>query len=161
MLTIRVLGKGLIPRGFGLAPRMEPFKASLSTIEAIISTRGLTVEMQKPDGTFIQLTPKNMIPMWNSYNDVAIKTATATTVSKPVTPEPKFANTASTAKTETVATVANEKTDVPTSEKADDKAASTEAATESKDDTKGDEKNNSGNFKVVNNPNDHQGKKHH
>lgn len=157
MMIIRVLGSGLIPRGLGLAPRMTPTKASLNTIQTIMSTNGLTVEFCKPDGTWIKLTRENLTGMWAVYgsDDVPVKTAqTTTNVSKPVTPEPKFA-TAAPAETNVV----NEKTEAPVT-KADDKSTDikNEPVVESKD-KKTDEKkgNESNNLKVVNNPND---KKH-
>ena len=49
MLMIRVLGKGLIPRGYGIAPRKDPFKADLTLIMTIMNTPGLKVEFINPD----------------------------------------------------------------------------------------------------------------
>lgn len=71
MLKIQVLGNGMIPRGYGLAPRLEPFPADLTLIKTIMSTHGLTVNMLNPaTGKFVNLTPKNVDKMWKSYKDV-------------------------------------------------------------------------------------------
>lgn len=158
MMTIRVLGSGLIPRGLGLAPRMAPTPASLTLIQTIMATKGLTVEFCKPDGTWIKLTRENLTGMWAAYgaNNATVKPTQTSTAngSKPVTPEPKFA-TAATAPAAT--NVVNEKTEAP-AVKADDKVAEKKdepTSAESKDEKTDEKKNN--NLKVVNNPND---KKH-
>lgn len=68
MLNIQVLGKGLIPRGLGLAPRLEPFPADYTLICTIMQTRGLEVKMVNPDdGKLIKLTPNNVKRMWDKY----------------------------------------------------------------------------------------------
>lgn len=152
MMTIRVLGSGLIPRGLGLAPRMAPTPASLTLIQTIMATKGLTVEFCKPDGTWIKLTRENLTGMWAAYGaNAAPVRLTQTTGSKPVTPEPKFASAVSS----TATNVVNEKTEV-SGVKADDKVAEKKDTPAESKDEKTDEKKN-GNLKVVNNPND---KKH-
>ena len=68
MLNIQVLGNGLIPRGLGLAPRLEPFPADYILICTIMQTRGLEVKMVNPDdGKLIKLTPHNVKRMWDKY----------------------------------------------------------------------------------------------
>lgn len=68
MLNIQVLGNGLIPRGLGLAPRLEPFPADYTLICTIMQTRGLEVKMVNPDdGKLIKLTPNNVKRMWDKY----------------------------------------------------------------------------------------------
>ena len=47
-IPIRVLGTGLIPRGYGLAPRKEPFPADPTLIQTLLNTRGLIVEYVNP-----------------------------------------------------------------------------------------------------------------
>ena len=158
MLTIRVLGTGLIPRGLGLAPRMTPTEAGLTLIQTIIATRGLSVQMLKPDGKWIDLTKDNVLPMYRAYDNVDVSTTpkveTETNVSKPVAPAPKFDTQAKPVSTETVR---DEKTEV----KADDKAA-TEKKDESSaavvDDLKDDNKKNTKDttVKVINTPKDHK-----
>lgn len=68
MLKIQVLGKGLIPRGYGLAPRKEFFNADLNFIGTILMTPGLKVNMLNPeDGKIIQVTNSNIKRLWNKY----------------------------------------------------------------------------------------------
>lgn len=69
MLNIQVLGKGLIPRGLGIAPRKEPFPADYSLIATIMQTHGLKVNMIRPDdGKVVELTPNNVKRMWDKYS---------------------------------------------------------------------------------------------
>lgn len=87
MLKIQVLGNGMIPRGYGLAPRLEPFPADLTLIKTIMSTHGLTVNMLNPEtGNFVKLTPKNVDKMWKSYNEVRVNVTPATQQIKVETP---------------------------------------------------------------------------
>lgn len=68
MLNIQVLGKGLIPRGLGIAPRKEPFPADYTLIAAIMQTNGLEVHMINPDdGKPIKLTQQNVKRLWDKY----------------------------------------------------------------------------------------------
>lgn len=70
MLKIIVLGKGLIPRGLGLAPRKEPFKADLTLIQTILATPGLKVKMLHPeDGHLVDLTKSNLTSNWQKYSN--------------------------------------------------------------------------------------------
>lgn len=74
MLKIQVLGKGLIPRGYGIAPKKNPFPADLILIETILQTPGLKVRMQHPgDGHFIDVTTSNIKKLWNQYSDKYVK----------------------------------------------------------------------------------------
>ncbi len=88
MLKIRVLGKGLIPRGYGLAPRKDPFPADLTLISTILHTPGLEVHMLHPgDGHDIKVTTSNVKKLWDQYSD---KRFTGTQTATPKTPaEPK------------------------------------------------------------------------
>lgn len=68
MLKIQVLGKGMIPRGYGLAPRKEFFKADLNLIQTILMTPGLKVNMLNPeDGKIIAVTNSNVKRLWDKY----------------------------------------------------------------------------------------------
>ena len=68
MLQIQVLGKGMIPRGYGLAPRKEFFKADLNLIQTILATPGLTVNMLNPETKkVIPVTKANVKTLWNKY----------------------------------------------------------------------------------------------
>lgn len=70
MLKIQVLGKGLIPRGYGLAPKKNPFPADLILIETILKNPGLKVRMMHPDdGHFVDVTTKNVKRLWDAYSD--------------------------------------------------------------------------------------------
>lgn len=68
MLKIQVLGKGMIPRGYGLAPRLEPFSADFTLITTIMRTPGLSVNMLHPEtGRVIPLTNQNVKRMYDTY----------------------------------------------------------------------------------------------
>lgn len=76
MLNIQVLGKGLIPRGYGLAPRMKPFKADLNHIGIILQTPGLSINYVNPeDGRLLPLTTKNVKRIWDKYGNWSDKPA--------------------------------------------------------------------------------------
>lgn len=68
MLKIQVLGKGMIPRGYGLAPRKEPFPADYLTIGTIIKTPGLKVKYLNPEsGKLMPLDGHNVKRIWDRY----------------------------------------------------------------------------------------------
>lgn len=68
MLKIQVLGRGMIPRGYGLAPRLEPFPADFTLITTIMSTPGLSVNMIHPENDrVIPLTNQNVKRMYETY----------------------------------------------------------------------------------------------
>ena len=68
-LMIQVNGKGMIPRGYGLAPRKEPFLASdIHLIYLILNTAGLSIKFVNPKTNQLEdLTKKNMKKMWDTY----------------------------------------------------------------------------------------------
>lgn len=85
MLNIRVLGSGLIPRGYGLAPRMEPFKADLILISTIIRTPGLEVQYENPrTGKFEAVSNKTLKKVWDTYSNRKVQQPTVK--SSPVIP---------------------------------------------------------------------------
>lgn len=89
-LTIQVLGKGLIPRGYGLAPRKEPFKADLTLIQTILATSGLKVNYLRPeDNKLVSLDRSNLKRVWDRYHNPnkIIKTPAVASVNKPANPE--------------------------------------------------------------------------
>lgn len=88
MLRIQVLGKGLIPRGLGLAPRKEPFMADFTLIATILATPGLKVNMLHPeDGHAIELTNNNLKRNWDKYANYQKKANTpAAPQTAPVAP---------------------------------------------------------------------------
>lgn len=74
MLKIQVLGSGLIPRGYGLAPRVEPFPADLTLIQTIMATPGLSVNMIHPDdGHIVAITNANIKRLWEKYSGKVCK----------------------------------------------------------------------------------------
>lgn len=86
MLNIQVLGKGLIPRGYGLAPRMKPFKADLNHIGIILQTPGLSINYVNPeDGRLLPLTTKNVKRIWDKYGNWSDKPAAPTAPANPGT----------------------------------------------------------------------------
>lgn len=64
-VKIQVLGHGLIPRGYGLAPRKEPFPADPLLIGTILQA-GFKVNALNPvTGKFEEMTKKNYRQMYN------------------------------------------------------------------------------------------------
>lgn len=94
MLKIQVMGKGMIPRGYGLAPRKEPFPADLNLIQVILSTPGLSVNMINPETNKpTPITNQNLLRMWDKYSDVRTSTKTVqTTPSVPIVENSKNVN---------------------------------------------------------------------
>lgn len=94
MLKIQVMGKGMIPRGYGLAPRKEPFPADLNLIQVILSTPGLSVNMINPETNKpVPITNQNLLRMWDKYSDVrATAKVVQTTPSVPVVENSKNTN---------------------------------------------------------------------
>ena len=93
-LKIQVLGKGLIPRGYGLAPRKDPFNADLTLIQTILATPGLIVNYVRPeDNKPVPLDRANLMRVWNKYNNPTNKQiapgVSATTNTRPVVPVTK------------------------------------------------------------------------
>jgi len=88
MLKIQVLGKGLIPRGYGLAPRKEFFKADLNLIQTILMTPGLKVNMLNPeDDKIIAVTNANVKRLWERYrSDIPTRKVVAGGITAPVAP---------------------------------------------------------------------------
>lgn len=83
MLKVQVEGRGLIPRGLGLAPRKNPFPADLSLISTIMSTPGLSLRYISPDdGKSRPLTKQNLKRVWEKYG-----VEKRPTPPKPVTPD--------------------------------------------------------------------------
>lgn len=74
MLKIQVLGKGLIPRGLGLAPRTEPFPADMTLIHTILCTNGLTVRYIHPEtGQPRDLDNKNLKKVYERWGSTEYK----------------------------------------------------------------------------------------
>lgn len=92
MLKIRVLGKGLIPRGYGLAPKKEPFLVDFETLAVMLYTPGLKPEYYHPGSTkFLPLTIYNAREIYNKYGNEKIeKPKPIEAISEPV-PEVKTA----------------------------------------------------------------------
>lgn len=85
MLKIQVLGKGMIPRGYGLAPRTEPFSADFTLITTIMRTPGLSVNMIHPEtGRVIPLTNQNVKRMYDAHSNYKPKSNAAPAVSPAV-----------------------------------------------------------------------------
>ena len=85
MLYVQVLGKGLIPRGLGLAPRKDFFKADLNLIQTILMTPGLKVNMRNPeDGKIIPVTRENVKKLWDKYRSDRVKPVTTPNIVKKV-----------------------------------------------------------------------------
>ena len=75
MLKIQVLGKGLIPRGYGLAPRVNPFPADLTLIGTILNTNGLTVNYLNPEtNKMCPLTKENLKKVYDKFGNKEVKT---------------------------------------------------------------------------------------
>lgn len=70
-LKIQVNGRGLIPRGYGLAPRKDPFMANdINLIGLILNTSGLSVKYVNPsNGRLEDLSKKNLKKVWDQYSN--------------------------------------------------------------------------------------------
>lgn len=69
MLKIIVLGEGLIPRGHGIAPRLQPFEADLTIIKKILLTSGLEPFFINPEsGQKVRLTMANCDKMYKMFS---------------------------------------------------------------------------------------------
>ena len=170
MLKIQVLGKGLIPRGYGLAPKKNPFPADLILIETILKNPGLKVRMMHPDdGHFVDVTTKNVKRLWDAYSDkytkdpkdgMHVKVSTNVAPVKPVAPKAEQKEEPVVAPTD----VLKPQVETPVTEevKEEDKQ---ESKTEEKqdgfkpmtntnyDNNKKNKHNNNNNFKPMQNPN--------
>lgn len=178
MLKIQVLGKGLIPRGYGLAPKKNPFPADLILIETILKNPGLKVRMMHPDdGHFVDVTTKNVKRLWDAYSDKYTKdpkdgmhgkVSTNVAPVKPVAPKVEQ-------KEEPVAPtdVLKPQVETPVTEEVKEETKPVESKEEEKQETKTEEKqdgfksmtntnydnnkknkhNNNNNFKPMQNPN--------
>lgn len=96
MLKIQVLGNGLIPRGYGLAPRKDPFQADLTLIRTILSTAGLKVNMIHPETNRpVEITNQNLKRMWDTYNNYDMSKVKVNHVpqTQPALPSDRMVNT--------------------------------------------------------------------
>ena len=89
MLKIQVLGKGLIPRGLGIAPRKEFFPADFNLIHTILLCPGLKVNMLCPENNkVIPVTNTNLKRLWDKYRSDKFVTTTTPVSAKPVEVKP-------------------------------------------------------------------------
>lgn len=90
-LQIQVNGKGLIPRGFGIAPRKELIKTSdLSFINLCLNTSGLKLKYLNPSNNKLEdLTRQNLMKVWRNYADYRPAVAPTPTIAPHVPEEPK------------------------------------------------------------------------
>lgn len=180
MLKIQVLGKGLIPRGYGLAPKKNPFPADLILIETILKNPGLKVRMMHPDdGHFVDVTTKNVKRLWEAYSDkytkdpkdgMHVKVSTNVAPVKPVAPKVEQKEEPLVAPTD----VLKPQVETPVTEEVKEETKPAESKEEDKQETKVEEKqdgfkpmtntnydngnkknkhNNNNNFKPMQNPN--------
>lgn len=69
MVKIQVFGQGLIPRGYGIAPRKTPFEADLSLIKTIMTTPGLKVHLINPaNQKSVEVTHSNVERLYDIYS---------------------------------------------------------------------------------------------
>ena len=88
MLNIQVLGRGLIPRGHGIAPKKSPFPADLTLIQLILRTPGLSINYINPKTKkWSPLNNENLTEVWNRFSDYKETKPSQNEVSKPVVPE--------------------------------------------------------------------------
>jgi len=90
MLKIQVLGHGLIPRGYGLAPHKQLFWADKRLIQTILTDSRLSINMQHPvDGRLIPLNRVNLDKLWESYSDKYDTVNTSNKIKTEVIGKPK------------------------------------------------------------------------
>jgi hypothetical protein len=155
-LKIQVLGKGLIPRGYGLAPRKDPFNADLTLIQTILSTPGLKINYIRPeDNKLMPLDKTNVMRIWNKYHNTTAKKSTTTTTqtkavnqTRPYVPAPKVTTstpvTNTTTTTET-AKIDEDKEDTTTSTESDSIITPINAPEEKKEESSNSNSSNNGN----------------
>ncbi len=70
-LNIQVNGYGMIPRGYGIAPRKEPFPVTdLYFINLILNTPGLSVKFVNPESNKLEdINKNNLKRIWDKYSD--------------------------------------------------------------------------------------------
>lgn len=70
-LNIQVNGHGMIPRGYGIAPRKEPFPVTdLYFISLILNTPGLSVKFVNPESNKLEnITKNNLKKIWDKYSN--------------------------------------------------------------------------------------------
>ena len=66
-LPIKVNGRGLIPRGHGIAPK-SLINADLQLIQLILNTPGLSMEHIQPDNTLIPMDRLNYQHLYDHFN---------------------------------------------------------------------------------------------
>jgi hypothetical protein len=71
MMKIIVKGKGLIPRGYGLAPRLTPFNASFDHIAIMLATGTFQLETIDPDTKKpVIITKHNFRKLYSRHQEV-------------------------------------------------------------------------------------------
>ena len=86
-LPVKINGRGLIPRGHGLAPKSF-VKADEQLVKLIMQTPGLSMEYIQPEtNTLVPITRTNYMELFESHENYLNKnTATPKPVVNPVTP---------------------------------------------------------------------------
>jgi hypothetical protein len=70
-MKIVVKGKGLIPRGYGLAPRLTPFNADLNHIAVMLATGTFQIETVDPDTNKpVIVTKQNVMKLYRRHEEV-------------------------------------------------------------------------------------------
>lgn len=92
MLQVIVLGSGLIPRGYGIAPRKTPFEVDMNTVKLFVYTAGLNTYAVNPtSGAKVLLTPSNYEKTYKLFTATpAPVVEKPKPVTKPVAPQPKI-----------------------------------------------------------------------
>lgn len=90
MLQVIVLGSGLIPRGYGIAPRKTPFEVDLNTVKLFAYTAGLnTYAINPTSGAKVLLTPSNYEKTYKLFTEIPTPVVEKPKpVTKPVSPQP-------------------------------------------------------------------------
>ena len=69
MIQVRILGSGLIPRGYGLAPRKEPIWVDFKFLSLLLYSQNLKVQVLDPEkDQFIDMTLFNAKKLYDKYN---------------------------------------------------------------------------------------------
>lgn len=91
MLKVVVGGSGLIPRGYGIAPRKTPFEIDLKTLKLCVYTGGLKVYAINPiTGAKVLVDTKNYESIYKTYTEAKVpKAVTPKPMTKPSIPQPK------------------------------------------------------------------------
>ena len=75
MLKVRILGQGLIPRGYGLAPRKDPIEVDWRFLNLLLNHGSFKVQYLDPEKKqFFDVTNANAKKVYEKFSDTNVRT---------------------------------------------------------------------------------------